>query len=232
MNNSVWPSAGAPVSSRNAGMKFSPGRFSTSMVVRRPSLIFCARRRAVTSAPLPAASPTTSLIGLAERSCASARQRGAATSIATTSATLALSRQAECNRAIMLPPASSSKKTGAGYGDPRQPLSAPFRSIGRRHDHDPRHHTSVLVLEDVAVIDELAQLGERDLLDDRRRGASAVAPLGNGANAVLVVADLIRDGWVGHGHAKREVVLDDVARVGPHLLDETRLLQVEVMVLG
>src|ERR1700716_635033 len=67
-------------------------------------------------------------------------------------------------------------------------------SIGCGHHHDPRHHASVLVLEDVAVIDELAELRERDVEDLRGRCAMTAAPLRDGADAVLVGEDLIRNG--------------------------------------
>ena len=40
--------------------------------------------------------------------------------------------------------------------------------MGRRHHLDLRHHASVLVFENVAVIDELAELRERNVHDDRR----------------------------------------------------------------
>ena len=61
MKNSVWPSGGAAVRSRSAGMKMPPARFSTNTVVFRLSLIFCATRRAITSVAPPAASPTMML---------------------------------------------------------------------------------------------------------------------------------------------------------------------------
>ena len=53
-------------SSRSAGMKLPPTLFSTSTVVRMLSLIFCAISRAMTSVAPPAASPTSSRIGLPE----------------------------------------------------------------------------------------------------------------------------------------------------------------------
>src|SRR5262249_4072368 len=84
IKNSVWPSAGEPVSSRKAGMKLPPALFSTKTVVRRFSLIFCATSRAITSVAPPAASPTRRRIGLLERSCAVAAGGGAQNRIAQT----------------------------------------------------------------------------------------------------------------------------------------------------
>src|SRR6476660_639701 len=82
MKKSVWPSAGEPVSSRNAGMKLPPTLFSTKTVVRRFSLIFWATRRAMTSVAPPAASPTRRRIGLPEKSCAWADRADAENTIA------------------------------------------------------------------------------------------------------------------------------------------------------
>jgi hypothetical protein len=74
------------------------------------------------------------------------------------------------------------------------------------------------VLEDVTVIDKLAQLGERIC---STTAVELQVPLRHwGMVTVLAVVDLIRDVRIGNGHAQREVVLDDVARAGPDLLDE------------
>src|SRR5882672_6462840 len=103
-------------------------------------------------------------------------------------------------------------------------------SVGRRHDDDPRHHAPVLVLEDVAVVDEFPELGERDVEDLRGRLAMAAAPLRDGADAVLVVQDLIRDAGIRRRHAQGEVVLDHAAVAARH--HETRLVHVEIVVFG
>src|SRR5215510_5793140 len=108
----------------------------------------------------------------------------------------------------------------------------PFRLVGRWHNHDPGHHAPVLVLEDVAVIDELAELAERYLLNDRGRDAMALAPLRRQADAVLIVVDLVGDGRVRHCYAQGKVVLDNLALARADLLDEPRLVQVKVVVLG
>src|SRR5262245_40982457 len=85
-------------------------------------------------------------------------------------------------------------------------------SVRRRWHHlDPSHHAPILMLADVTVVDELAELRERDAQHDRRRLAMAAAPLRNGADAVLVVVDLIRDGVIRRGDAEREIILHDAA---------------------
>ena len=93
------------------------------------------------------------------------------------------------------------------------------------------------------MINELAELRERDIDDDRRRSALAVAPLIDGADAVLAVID-VRD--VRCGYTKRQVVLDDAGadrRVErpmerrihrgqfPHLT-ESRLMDMEIVIFG
>jgi hypothetical protein len=52
-------------------------------------------------------------------------------------------------------PAINKKMTGAGRGIAARQSMWAAASIGRRHDLDLRHHAPVLMLEDVAVIDEL-----------------------------------------------------------------------------
>src|SRR5262249_37190099 len=84
-------------------------------------------------------------------------------------------------------------------------------SVGRRHALDSRHHAPVLVLQDVAVVDEFAELREWDVEHDRWRLATAAAPLRDRADAVLVVVDLIRDLLVRLRHAEREIVLHNAA---------------------
>jgi hypothetical protein len=53
------------------------------------------------------------------------------------------------------------------------------------------------VFEDVAVVDEFAEFGERDVEDLGGRDTMAAAPLRDGADAVLVIGDLICDGGIG-----------------------------------
>lgn len=66
-----------------------------------------------------------------------------------------------------------------------------LESIWRRHDPNLRHHAPVLMFENMAVIDEIAELAERNVEHDRRRGAVAAPPLLDGADAALVVHHLI-----------------------------------------
>src|SRR5262249_29300293 len=63
-------------------------------------------------------------------------------------------------------------------------------SLWSGHHLDTRHHAPVLVLEDVAVIDELTELRELDVEHLRVRRAPAFAPVVDGANPVLIVVDL------------------------------------------
>src|SRR3981081_4371726 len=56
---------------------------------------------------------------------------------------------------------------------------------GRRHHLDLRHHAPVLMLENMAMVDELSELGERNIDHQRLRGALPIAPLVDGANPVL-----------------------------------------------
>src|ERR1700730_4418968 len=60
---------------------------------------------------------------------------------------------------------------------------------GRGHHLDLRHHAPVLMLEDVAVEYEFAQLGEWNVDDHWRRGTLAVVPLIDRAVTVLVRRD-------------------------------------------
>src|SRR6266849_5117359 len=73
-------------------------------------------------------------------------------------------------------------------------------------------------------------LGERDVEDLRVGLAMAAAPLLDGADAVLVVEDLIRDAGIGRRHPQREVILDHPAIAARH--HESRLMHVEVVVLS
>src|SRR5258707_12051669 len=96
----------------------------------------------------------------------------------------AVSQNGECSNVIIewyrIP---NSPDTGAGTAAPRPKTPT---SVGRRHHDDPRHHAPVLVLEDVAVIDEFPELRERDVEDLRRRRALVCAPLRDSADPVLV----------------------------------------------
>jgi len=58
----------------------------------------------------------------------------------------------------------------------------------------------------------------------------AAAPLRDGADAVLVVGDLIRDGLIGRRNTQREIVLDHPAIAARH--HESRLVHVEIVILG
>jgi len=91
----------------------------------------------------------------------------------------------------------------------RIPGRGPLVSIGVRHHVDLRHHVSILVLEDIAVVDELAEFGEGDIHHDRRRSTLPAAPLVDGADAVLIVEDVVRDGRVRHRGPERQVVLNN-----------------------
>src|SRR4051794_7252720 len=83
---------------------------------------------------------------------------------------------------------------------------------------DFRHHATVLVLKNMAVIHELTGLRERDLKHDRPRAALAGTPLCDRAITVLAIFDVrdIRDSkryrdiifqdhrhaWASHRHAR------------------------------
>ena len=73
------------------------------------------------------------------------------------------------------------------------------------------------MFEDVAVVDEFPELGERDVEGCRGRHAMAGAPLRDGADAVLVIRYMVRDGVIGRRHAEREVVLQYPADPSEHL---------------
>jgi hypothetical protein len=64
-------------------------------------------------------------------------------------------------------------------------------SVRRLHHSDLSHHARILVSEDVAVVDELAELGERNVYDDGRRGTLAIAPLIDRADSVLLLHDTL-----------------------------------------
>ncbi len=76
----------------------------------------------------------------------------------------------------------------------------------RRHDLNCRHHATVLVGEDMAVVDELAELRERVLNEERRRSTVAAAPLRNRAIAVLIIR---HHRHVCRRNRQRDVVLHD-----------------------
>ena len=60
----------------------------------------------------------------------------------------------------------------------------------------------------------------------------AAAPLRRQADAGLIVVDLVGDGRVRHCPTQGKVVLDELALTRVDLLDEPRLVQMEIMVLG
>src|SRR5262245_58918351 len=148
MKNSVWPSGGAAVRSRNAGIKIPPARFSTNTVVRRLSLIFCATSRAITSVAPPAASPTMSLIGFAESSCA-----GAA---AGASSTRPASRATRPNGFMFPSRAVFSSVTGQQR---RRDALARQRQIAQAYAERPRHR----------IADGRGRRSHRGLADAERR---------------------------------------------------------------
>src|SRR5580693_10400545 len=113
-------------------------------------------------------------------------------------------------------------------GDRPRAAKSNIVSIGGRHHLDPRHHATVLVLEDVAVVDEFSKLGERDVENLRVRVAMAVAPLRYRADAVLVVEDLVLDAGVGHRHTERKIILRHAAIAAGH--HKSRLMQMKIVV--
>src|SRR4051794_40754216 len=79
-------------------------------------------------------------------------------------------------------------------------------SVRRRHHTDLRHHAPILVFENMTVVDELTELGERNVYYGGSRRTLALAPLIGCANAVLPFHDV----WnVRDRHSQRDIILND-----------------------
>ena len=127
------------------------------------------------------------------------------------------------------------KKSGAAVSlGARQGLRL-IVSVRRRNDLDLRHHAPVLVFEDMAMVDEFAELSERDVEHHRRRGAVPIVPLVDGANPVLWAVDGGVDGRFGIATPSGRL---SSIMPGPDGLEdacittEPGLVEMEVMVFG
>ena len=141
--------------------------------------------------------------------------------------------------------------TEAAESAARRGATAPsrLRNVGleRRRNHlDLRHHPSVLMLEDVAVVDELTKIRECDIDLERRRSTVAASPLIDRTDTALVVHHLIQDGRIRRRDSERPIILKNAAahrridgrgedRVcGSRSLHRTEpgLVNMEVVILG
>jgi len=110
-----------------------------------------------------------------------------------------------CGKAVRGMPARRAGRCGLrlGAGTPSRRRQARFS--GRRHHHDPRHHAPVLVFEDVAVVTNSPSCVNGMSKTFAADTQWPLRPLRDGADAVLIIGHLVRDGGVGRRHAQREL---------------------------